>query len=456
MQLQQLPQQGPQSPGAFSFPQPTASTAPAQQQLHSHMQPQQLPQTGPQSPGAFSFPQPTASTAPAQQQLHSHMQPQQLPQPHQSSGAFAYTFSFPQLQQQLHSHMQPQQLPQPHQSSGAFSFSQPAAIFGLSNFSTSQVLQSHSWNTSSVSQAAASSSSSPHYNFFSGISSQSQSQAIVSSSCGFGSASFSPDLASCYQTAQAVPDSFKTPISSPRRVHSSAAHSDLVSSFHEVQARLHSTSFEHDLSSEAVANDDGLESVVGAADRVDHSASYGDESEAPGHGWAPGADNRASSSTEGQRSGASTESLRASSEPRLPVKQMKAASKPLQFFTTIVVKSCLYVKEYLGFVGSERRAGTIFQKVESALRDRANYPLPPEVSLKDLMAFSYFQGPEAESSFHEYCVSKSKPLQPNMIAAGDKWYNNKFTDIRKIIANRVLPKFLSILKQITGDGKKSG
>jgi hypothetical protein len=390
------------------------------------------------------------------------MQPPQWPQPHQSPGVFAYMFSghghtapafgstgtfgmhmqptaLPApAQQQLHSHMQPPQWPQPQQSPGAFSFSQAAAPFGSFNFSTPPVVQSYSWNNSSVSQAAASSSSSPivRTSFFSGISSQTQSQAIVSSSCSFGSASFSPDLAGCYQMAQTLTDPYKTPISSPRRDHLSAVHSNLADSFHQTQDRLQSVSF--GLENEAVA--DASSSL--RSDDVDHSAS---------DAWAPGAEIRASSSTEDQRSRAST----APSEPRLPTKQMKAASKPLQFFTTIVVKSCLYVKEYMGFVGSDRRAGNIFQKVECALRDRSNYPLPPEVSLKDLMAFSHFQGPD-ESLFDEYCVSKSKPLQTDMIAAGDKWYNNKFTDIRKNIVNRILPKFLNIVKDITGDGQKSG
>jgi hypothetical protein len=487
-----------QSPGAFSFPQPTASPAPAQQQLHSHTQPQQLPQPH-QSPGAFSFSQPAApfglfnfstpqvvqshfwntssvsqaaassssgtfairmpppaSPAPMQslfgsqpqQQLHSHMQPQQLPQPHQSPGAFAYTYSFPQptaspapAQQQLHSHMQPQQLLQPHQSPGAFSFSQPAAPFGLFNFSTPQVVQSHFWNTSSVSHAAASSSSSPFVcsSFFSGISSQSQSQAIVSSSCSFGSASFSPDLG-CYQTAQALPDPFKTPFSSPPHVPSSAADSCGASS---------------SFSGFRLDDDDG---------NSDKGTSHYDQHEMINEfvhgGDAPGVDDRRSTSTEGQHSRASTISngsnCALSSDPRLPTKQMKAASKPLQFFTTIVVKSCCWVKEHLGFVGATKRASTIFEKVECGLRDRVNYPLPPEVALKDLMAFSAFKWPDEESLYDAFCVSKTEPLKSNMIGAGEKWYNNKFTDIRKIIANRILPKFLNIVKTITGDGKKSG
>ena len=135
---------------------------------------------------------------------------------------------------------------------------------------------------------------------------------------------------------------------------------------------------------------------------------------------------------------------------------MKAASKPLQFFTTIVVKSCCWVKEHSGFVGATKRASTIFEKVECGLRDRVNYPLPPEVALKDLMAFSAFKWPDEESLYDAFCVSKTEPLKSNMIGAGEKWYNNKFTDIRKIIANRILPKFLNIVKTITGDGKKSG
>jgi hypothetical protein len=138
------------------------------------------------------------------------------------------------------------------------------------------------------------------------------------------------------------------------------------------------------------------------------------------------------------------------------MKQMKTASKSLQFFTTIVVKSCNYVKEWLGFVSAYKRSCIIFKKVESGLRDRHNYPLPPDVSLKDLMAFSFFQGEDAESRFEKYCVSDETPLLEAMSSIGDKWYNNKFTDIKKLICNRVLPKFLCIYKKMTGNGTKSG
>ena len=357
-----------------------------------------------------------------------------------SSSAFAMAMpspASPAPQQQFHSHMQLHQWPQQHHSSGVFSIPQQAAPFGLSNPSTPQVAQSLFWNAASFTQAAASSSSSPFAvqssldswsSLFGDISSRKQNQAAVSSSCLFPSVSLS-------QTAQ-VPDSDKTPFSSPPRVHSSAADS--------CSASLSFSSFRND-------DDDG---------NSDKGASHDDKPE-PGDAPGVGVENyRRSTSTEGQHSRASTISTERdcdlSSDPRLPTKQMKAASKPLQFFTTIVVKSCCWVKEHLGFVGSTRRASTIFEKVERGLRDRVNYPLPPEVALNDLMAFSAFQGPDAESMYDAFCVSKTEPLAHNMISAGEKWYQNKFTDIRKIIANRILPKFLNIMKKMTGDGKKSG
>lgn len=139
-----------------------------------------------------------------------------------------------------------------------------------------------------------------------------------------------------------------------------------------------------------------------------------------------------------------------------PAKQMKAASKSLQFYTTIVVKSCLYCKEWKGFCSSHKRSCVIFKKVECGLRDRQNYPLPPDVSLKDLMAFSFFQGGDAEERFAKYCVSDESPLEEAMSSKGDHLYANKFTDIKKLILNRVLPKFLDILKSVTGDEKRSG
>jgi hypothetical protein len=138
------------------------------------------------------------------------------------------------------------------------------------------------------------------------------------------------------------------------------------------------------------------------------------------------------------------------------IKKMKAASKFLQFFTTIVVKVCLYVKEMHGFISSHRRACLIFKKVEHALRDRTLYPLPADVSLKDLMSCSFFKGPDAESNFKKYCESDSMPLQESMVQHADRLFHNKFTDVKKVISNHIIWKFQGILNKLTGNGKKSG
>ena len=44
-----------------------------------------------------------------------------------------------------------------------------------------------------------------------------------------------------------------------------------------------------------------------------------------------------------------------------------------------------------------------------------------------------------------------------MNRVGERLYTNKYTDVKKLIGNHVLPKFQNILKRLTGkDGKKSG
>ena len=139
-----------------------------------------------------------------------------------------------------------------------------------------------------------------------------------------------------------------------------------------------------------------------------------------------------------------------------PYKKMKAASKASQFYTTIVIKSCIHCREFHGFVGAHRRATIIFKTVERSLRDRVIFPLPDDVNLKDLMEFSYFKGTDADSSYQEYCLSDSTPLQESMNQFATRLYNNKFTDAKKMITNHVVPKFLKIIRTITGNGQKSG
>ena len=137
-------------------------------------------------------------------------------------------------------------------------------------------------------------------------------------------------------------------------------------------------------------------------------------------------------------------------------KQMKTASKCLQFYTTIVVKSCVYVREWLGNVGTYQRAAVIFEKIECGLRDRSTYPLPPDVASRDLLQYSYHKGPDAEAEFKVYCVDKSKPLTEDMSFCAEKLYSNKFSDIRKLINNHITPKYTSIIKKLTLDGTRSG
>ena len=139
-------------------------------------------------------------------------------------------------------------------------------------------------------------------------------------------------------------------------------------------------------------------------------------------------------------------------------KKMKATSKAAQFYTTIVAKICCYVKEYHGFVSTHRRSSITFRKVECALRDRTLYPLPADVKLTDLLAFSFFTGSGGDSEFKKFCDSgdSSATLTDAMISFADRLFSNKFTEVRKNIVNGVIHRFDAILKKITGDGKKSG
>jgi hypothetical protein len=139
-------------------------------------------------------------------------------------------------------------------------------------------------------------------------------------------------------------------------------------------------------------------------------------------------------------------------------KKMKATSKAAQFYTTIVVKICCYVKEHHGYIPTHRRNCIIFRKVECALRDRTLYPLPADVKLTDLLAFSFFTGPGGESDFQKYCDSggSSATLTDAMTSTADRLYSNKFAEVRKNIANGIINRFDAILKKITGNGKRSG
>jgi hypothetical protein len=137
-------------------------------------------------------------------------------------------------------------------------------------------------------------------------------------------------------------------------------------------------------------------------------------------------------------------------------KKMKSASKSSQFYTTIVVTVCVSVRERLGFVSVETRARNIFKRVEIGLRDRNVYPMPQDVSIKDLMVNSFFNGADSVQRFQEYCVDCSRPLEKDMIALGDRLYNHKFTDIRRNLVTQVIPRFFDILEHITGKGTKSG
>ena len=151
-----------------------------------------------------------------------------------------------------------------------------------------------------------------------------------------------------------------------------------------------------------------------------------------------------------------TESMASANSQQGNLKKMKTASKVSQFYTTIVIKVCLYVRENHRVCDQYRRSCIIFNRVERALRDRSLYPLPADVSQTDLLAYSFFKGPDAESEFTRYCNSDTYPLEEPMTDLAGRLYNNKFTDAKKMMTNHVLPKYLSIVKQITGNGTKSG
>ena len=142
---------------------------------------------------------------------------------------------------------------------------------------------------------------------------------------------------------------------------------------------------------------------------------------------------------------------------RWPAKQMKTTSKATQFFTTIVIKVCLNCRETQGMTTVYRRSVYVFKNVERGLRDRIVFPCPDDVSKKDLMEHSYFQGPRAEAEFEKYCKDESShSLEEAMTSHGERLYANKFTDVKKTISNYVLPKWEAILKATTGNGTKSG
>jgi hypothetical protein len=145
-------------------------------------------------------------------------------------------------------------------------------------------------------------------------------------------------------------------------------------------------------------------------------------------------------------------------QPSLTRKAMKKTSMAAQFFTTIVLKSCIACREWQPMCASSVRASYIFEKVEVGLRDRTLYPLPPDVSLQELLKNSYFHdcGNDAEELFQTHVVDRASPLNENMIKHGNGLYENKFCDSRKILVNRALPRFLQILKKNTGSGMRSG
>jgi hypothetical protein len=112
----------------------------------------------------------------------------------------------------------------------------------------------------------------------------------------------------------------------------------------------------------------------------------------------------------------------ASSHSSLPVKRMKAASASSQFYTTIVVKVCVSCREWLGTVPADRRAAYIFRNVESGLRDRFAFPLPPTVKIRELMENSFFQGNDAEDEYQKFCKDEDEPLTQAMIELGTRLY----------------------------------
>ena len=158
-------------------------------------------------------------------------------------------------------------------------------------------------------------------------------------------------------------------------------------------------------------------------------------------------------------SGTSTRSVSQSQvQTDLVPKVMKKSSMVAQFFTTIVLKSCISCREWNPTCNNTVRACYVFEKVEVGLRDRKLYPLPPDVSQNDLLKNSFFHelGSQCEDNFKTFCVDKEFPLDEFMIKRGDSLYVNKFSDAKKEIVNRALPKFFSILNKNTGFGTKSG
>ena len=201
---------------------------------------------------------------------------------------------------------------------------------------------------------------------------------------------------------------------------------------------IHQDEFTHQNDFDAPSMDDFRKNT-------EMSAIHQDEYDAPSlHDFQPGQHHSPSVST-GSTAG-----------PTGHAKQMKAASKSSQFYTTIVMKVGINTRERMGVINPQSRSIYMFKNIEIGLRDRIAYPLPGDVLLKDLMDFSYFTGVDSEEQFREYCVACTRPLETNMREMADRLYNHKFTDIKRHLTNQVIPKFLAILKKITGDGKKSG
>ncbi len=137
------------------------------------------------------------------------------------------------------------------------------------------------------------------------------------------------------------------------------------------------------------------------------------------------------------------------------IKYMKSASKCIQFYTTIVCLVCCNVREFGGFSGTTARAIKIFKFVEAGLRDRTLYPLPEDVSLKELLSMSYFKGLDAESEWSRYCQPNVALTGP-MIQFAERLYVHKFTDIKRTLINVVIPSYCAIVDKLNGFGKKSG
>ena len=139
------------------------------------------------------------------------------------------------------------------------------------------------------------------------------------------------------------------------------------------------------------------------------------------------------------------------------VKKMKLTSQAAQFYTTLVVKCCNHTKEWGGFVSTTLRSIQLFKKVEVALRDRVAFPLPDGVALKDLMKESFFTGDDADAQYKIHCIDETAPLTRAMTDKANRIWENKYSSTKTELANKVLPKFLIILNELTGrDRNKSG